>query len=268
MIILRQFEFSDKKDKDKKNKKKLSDKDAQKDSDKILAAGGIAAGAGLIGNTASVIKMHKNLLTENKALEQENEKLYKKLLRKAKETGTSVSEVDSALKSHYNPKTDTINSTRAADIFSHEIGHRDHIKGRAGIVGKFVHKKAVHVPGRYISKAPIAISGGYGLAHGMAAGAREAKTGKKESVASRITGYLPTIASLGMVASEAAASKRGIKLLKEAGASKEYLKKARKNLRTAGGSYRSAVVFGGGVNALGRGIGKKIGRDLVDDDNE
>ena len=60
-----------------------------------------------------------------------------------------------------------------------------------------------------------------------------------------------------MLVSEAAASRKGIKLLKQNGASKKVIKDAKTNLSGAFGTYATQVAANAGVGQIAKGMAYK-----------
>ena len=172
---------------------------------------------------------------------------------------------------HYNPNKDKIFiSTKNSGVLAHEIGHSMSKKERAGgtsgkILDKIrdkegeIDKKLTGITHSSIRLGNIAVIS-TGAASGYKAG-RNIEEDKKTSLGNKLA---PGIAAVAVqtptLGSEITASHRGIKMLKEAGASKEYLKYAKKGYRTALGTYALPVA---GLAASGYGareVGKVVGR--------
>lgn len=100
-----------------------------------------------------------------------------------------------------------------------------------------------------------------GMNSGILSGVKEQK-GEKDPAWAKALGYTPLLLTGNTMISEIAASKKGLKALKKAGASEEYLKVARKSLKAAGGTYAGALAAGTGTIVAGRVVGKHIGRKI------
>ncbi len=122
-----------------------------------------------------------------------------------------------------------------ADVLSHELGHSIYTRSgrKGGIIGKTAHK-IYHSP---IGKGIGIVNVVNGFDSGVKAekakleGKRESKFNRARSIA------VPLALSAPMLISEGAASVKGLKLLKQSGASKKLMNEAKKNLATAYGTY-------------------------------
>lgn len=133
-------------------------------------------------------------------------------------------------------------------VMAHELGHASHYKGRArktlgGLLGTGAHK-AYGYQGATGIGSQI-----YAWNQGKKAARAEAE-GKKTSTWNKVgSAVVPLALSAPVLVSEAAASRRGLQLLKEAGASKEALKASKGQLGHAFNTYlaRSASQSVGGL---------------------
>jgi hypothetical protein len=150
-----------------------------------------------------------------------------------------------------------------ADVLSHELGHTQFLeKGRSkDVIAKTAHRlNAVSKMGT-MGLTGSAVYGAHGYANGLKAAKMESE-GKKESFGHRIkaTG-LPALVAAPILITEGAATGKGLKLLKQAGASKRAMKTARKTLGNAYGTYASIaagnVAAGEGGRLVGKAVGKK-----------
>ena len=124
------------------------------------------------------------------------------------------------------------------DILSHELGHAQYVKsGRSkNILAKAAHK--LMLPSK-LAATPLGSAGAFAL------GARSGyKTEKKRSEGKNVSLWdktkpfvMPAAIVSPIVIAEGAASLKGLKMMKEAGASKELLKQSKKRLRNAWGTY-------------------------------
>ena len=297
MIILRQYTFSKKENKD-------SEKDKKSSNRKALGAGlGIAAvtdvgrrlGQGILIKKADEIRLS----------EEENSKLKSALKKQAKDQGTKIVEfpdLDNSMATEGGiigrslhkllnkyPKlkedfkksdpitehigTDTIilgkGKTSDADVLAHELGHT-----------QFIHRKRSK---NFIAKAAHEISGLSKLgtsnkanvlyaASGFKNGLKSAKAkaeGKKEKTWDKIKSVaVPALVSAPLLITEASATGKGLKMLKNAGASKESMKQAKKALGAAYGTY--ALRAGGSIASgyAGRLIGKAVGKKKYKNKNK
>ncbi len=163
--------------------------------------------------------------------------------------------------------------TKAADVLSHEIGHAHYdkrkVKSVGDAVGKAVHKAYLKTGGmmNHIALAPTA-----GIIAGIRSGKKAAEkeaAGEKESKLNRHSGWATGLAvqTPGLV-SEAAASKYGYNVLKKAGASEKYLKRSKKNLATAFGTYATMAAANAGMGELARGIAYKRKKKELEKENK
>lgn len=142
-----------------------------------------------------------------------------------------------------------------ASALSHELGHSIYSKpGRkGGIIGKTAHK-IYHSP----------VGNGIGIVNvvnGFNSGVKAEKAkleGKKESKLNRARSIaVPLALSAPMLISEGAASVKGLKLLKQSGASKKLMQESKRQLATAFGSYAMRaggdVVMGEASRLAGKG---------------
>ena len=149
----------------------------------------------------------------------------------------------------------------SADVLSHELGHAQYLKdGRSkNIIAKGAHKAMI--------PAKIASSGlGIGLSavHGFRSGVKSEKLkqeGKNESKWNKVKSVaIPAIAVSPLLIGEGAATIKGLKMMKQVGASKELLKQSRKRLGAAFGTYTGAalkpVVAGEAGRIAGKGYAK------------
>jgi hypothetical protein len=149
---------------------------------------------------------------------------------------------------------------KRGDILSHELGHGHyHKKEGSKKLGGVLHK---------LRGNKVINHTGLGLAGSLASGINAAKHEKNGTEEEKISkyGYLvqPGARNISLVGSEAAASHKGMKLLKKHGASKKALKESRGNLGKALGTYAGVAAFDLGTNVAARGLGKYIGRKLDD----
>lgn len=138
------------------------------------------------------------------------------------------------------------NGLKNADSLSHELGHSIYSRSgrKGGIIGKTAHK---------IYHSPIGKGIGIvNVVNGFDSGVKAEKAkleGKKESKLNRARSIaVPLALSAPMLVSEGAASAKGLKLLKQSGASKKLMNEAKKNLATAYGTY---VIRAGRDTAFG-----------------
>jgi hypothetical protein len=154
---------------------------------------------------------------------------------------------------------------KSGSILSHEMGHEYYQNGEGKKkLGGILHKgKSSKLLNNTKVKRLGTLSA---FVSGMNA-AKHEKEGTEEEKISKY-GYLvlPGARTITTVGSEAAASHRGLKLLKKHGASKKALKKSRKSLATALGTYIGSSVFDLGTSYLSRSAGKGVGKLIYKED--
>lgn len=274
MIVKRDKFFSEEEDKKKDNKKDLKS-----------VGVGLGVGVGAWKGLKKLNKSHgKYVMFEDKKLSKENEKLLEKLEKVGEEQGTAVyTGTRETMRSggFYNKGKlrgpysyldkegckpgkagDLIVTSENADVLAHELGHskyskKGRAKGVGGAVGRIAHK--TDRLGRSYMGRPGLVNG---FLTGMAAGSIEEarkNRGKKENKIIRHSSWgIPVAAAIPTLVAEGMASRKGLKILKQSGASKEYLKKSRKNLARAWGTYATSTAASAGSGEVGRVAGKRL----------
>ena len=184
----------------------------------------------------------------------------------------------------YLSNADTIISDRRASTLAHEYGHSRHYHGRDGSkIGTIAHKMR-DASGRINSilkklklpKPGRAASVGIGFVSGYNAEKKKEK-GEKESAINKLSpGAVAISSELPVIISEAAASRRGIKELKNLGASKGYLRYAKKAYRHGLGTYLTVgaltnlgLAYGSReTGTIARRLKNKIAKNKKKDDNK
>lgn len=253
---IRQGLFSDSDDDEEKHKKSLQKSRKREAIAAVAGLASAAAGGGgylkdVIDNDPAEIvdslglEPYERIKRYRKAPDPEIKREEKKLYEKLKKSGNTKIEKAQArgIEWAYDPKNDKIyqpKSSRSALSLSHELGHRHYgVDKDAKKLGKFTHKLRFSKLGKHAPEAGSLV----GIAGGAAAGvdkARREEQGKKETAAGKLAPVLGNLSSAPMLHTEAVASKKGIELLKKAGASEKYLKHAKKSLGAAYGSYVAA----------------------------
>ena len=180
-------------------------------------------------------------------------------------------------------------NTSSIDL-AHELGHSKHFHERDGSkVGKIAHKlnfsqrnlenkllkkvndskfmndKNITLNSSHIQKGIGATSG---LLSGIHSGRKKAK-GEKENIADKTSWAIPTLAyKAPEMIKEAEASRQGLKMLKEAGASKKFMRRSAKNLAMAHGTYGSGLIYPLAIAYGGRQAGKIVGGATVKKNKE
>lgn len=203
-------------------------------------------GAGVAGNAISGYLAMKEI--NKKEISDEEKKVLKNLLKDSKSKGIKIKQERDLGGPSYNPQSNLVNAagSKNPSIIAHELGHAHYYKNRdAGIIGKAAHKAKRIVPTRLLNMS-ASIASGVDKARREERGEEERKILKHSGWATPLVTYSPTLVS------EAAASKKGLKLLKKAGASKELMKASKKNLGAAFGTYATAAAIKSGI-----GLGTK-----------
>ena len=289
MIILRQYTFSKKENKD-------SEKDEKSSKRKALGVGlGIAVVTDVGKGIGQGTLMKK--ADEIRLSEEENSKLKSALKKQAKDQGTKIVEfpdLDNSMvteggimgRSFHKllnkyPKlkedvkksdptieyigTDTIITGKGrnsdADVLAHELGHTQftHRKRSKNFIAKAAHELSGLSELGTSNKANVLYAAS-GFKNGLKSAKAKAE-GKKEKTWDKIKSVaVPALVSAPLLISEASASGKGLKMLKKAGASKESMKQAKKALGAAYGAY--ALQAGGSIASgyAGRLLGKAVGK--------
>ena len=144
------------------------------------------------------------------------------------------------------------------DILSHELGHSKYmVKGRSKMgLGKLSHK--VYEASSLSTTTPVgAITSAInGYKSGVKAQKLKAE-GKKESAWNKHRAWaVPVAMAAPMLVAEAAASKKGLNLMKSHGANKELLKASKKRLGSAWGTYAGLSASNAAIGEFSRQVGK------------
>lgn len=253
MIILRTFSETE--------------KSSNTDASKLLAAGGVI-GFKKRSFKKRIGRAFGNRYGRSRISSKEEKVLRKKLLKDARESGAEVKEWRLP-SSGYNSRKDRITLGQNADAatVAHEMGHREHLRpgGSGSIIGKAAHKVGGLSKVTLHPKHPLGktIRGGIFI-NGVHSGYKKEKNkkeGKKTGIVTKTKSVaLPAALMSPLLIAEASASRKGYKMLKKSGASKEFLKAARKRYRNAYGTYvassTSPVLAGVSGELVGRGLGK------------
>lgn len=293
MIILRQHLFSSSESENKKDK----ENEEKRRKKKLKGAGLIAAGSiGTVGGIKGSKKLNKiaNInLAKSKLKHYENmesDKKYdsdeinvlKNLIKKSKNLGIKINPRGDD--SNYEYETDTINlGSPISATLAHEMGHAAmHKKGRSkDILGRAAHSKAGRAWGIYFEDATNLNANnkvdkvfqhasrglflGDGIRRGIKSSKQEESGNTKGAKRTRRNALLISgLSAAPTLIKEASASRKGIKYLKEAGASKEILKNSKKSLGHAFGTYASLagipIALEAGGTAIGYGAHKLISK--------
>ena len=257
------------------SEKEEKDSSKKKGSNKSIAVGASVVGLGHTGRIALSNSVDNDFRSKNT---EEGEKLFEKIKKLARKKKIKVDEMDSG--SPYYSMDGTIHTggtkyqkfkdgiihpdyvvevksgnKRHGFAIAHELGHAHFDKGKVkGIgekLGKAAHRYYLQGRGSLISQMAGGIAGGISGRNK----ARLEEKGEKESKVNRYAGLgTAALTNAPILASEAAASKYGLNVLKKAGASKEYLKGSKKTLLKALGSYAGLATAHVGASELARGL--------------
>lgn len=134
--------------------------------------------------------------------------------------------------------------TNISPYLAHEIGHSDYtngrVKGLEGKIGKALHSYKSSRVAPYIKKGtkiavPVITGALVGTSIGPGAGLAEVSGNVVKGLG--VTLLSSGLSELPELGCEYYATKRGLDILKESGASKEYLEAAKRSLKAARGSY-------------------------------
>lgn len=296
MIILRQHNYSKSKksDEDKEEEKKRSKKEVASEVGYVVGgAAGVVGGFKLsrklqtkAAENAFKEDLTSMLRSENPETRGEHNKVIRNLKKKARSMGIKIKKHE--YNNYYDPNDDAIyvsGPVVAPHTLAHEMGHASMMKkGRSkDIVGKAVHSKVGSSLGVYRDlassftedagskgeKALIHASRGLFLGDGIRRGVKSSKkeeAGDKEGAKKvrRNAVVISALAASPTLVSEASATRKGLKYLKEAGASKGTMRNARRGLGHAFGTYVAgsgiplALEVGG--TAVGYGAHKLISK--------
>jgi hypothetical protein len=249
---------------------KLFSGDDKKDARKwkALAAG---SGAGLVGAGAGNLHYY-NKLGKSKISAPDNEAVKEKLLQKANDQGIRAVEGKSPIGiSYYRRATrsgapkkvrESIVLDKAggdASVLAHELGHaqffdKSRSKNIVGIAAHRLHRVSD------LSKSGISFVNGL---HSGINSERLRSKGKRESTWNKVKSVaIPAALMTPELIREGVASLKGLKMMKQAGASKQLLGQSKKAMGNAYKTYLAVsahhILEGTTGHALGKVIGKKI----------
>ena len=211
-------------------------------------------------------KARKRIAAKNEA---EDEIIKYRLKRDAKKNGALI---DDSIGSSFTPsrrqgiknssgKKGGIITASRGDHLAHELGH-EHFSGKdAKGIGKLAHKAYIGSDRHaYLTLASGASSG---IASGINKAHKEAK-GEKESTLNKLSPALTSLAVASpMLVAEAAASKHGMKLIKNAGTTRRYQKAARREMTRAWGTYASVPLASSGLGYATKNIAYQVESDRL-----
>lgn len=255
MIILRNKTFSREKD------------------NKSIKQGALGAGGALVANTILVApSMIRQVKGDNRVYTPEQQALSDKLIAEAKKRGIKVSPEGGGFPgpSYYRGCIFRDGSYNPTDI-AHELGHAhfDVEKGAGTRIGKVAHKVYLGGGGTY---GFVRHSRNAAILAGISSGiskARAEKQGKEENKVARHAAWAaPVLVASPMLISEAAASAKGLRYLKNAGGKKGQLLKSGAQLGQMWGTYGTLAAANAGLGELSRGISYRIARKIEKDESK
>ena len=152
-----------------------------------------------------------------------------------------------------------LNNLKDTSTLAHELGHAE--RAARGSLFNDLQRK---LRGSKLQKNIGAI----GLASGFASGYNQTKNDDNSTI-KKVGAYVPVVAiNAPVLIEEADASRRGLRLMKNAGASKTQLGRSRKSLAYALGSYAIRPAAQIAMTGVGRVAGKVAGRLSKKNNNE
>lgn len=170
-------------------------------------------------------------------------------------------------------------------VLAHEMGHAAMLRKKRSkdIIGKAAHSKVgdiMSIPTNIISNPSekvrhVGEAGflGAGIIHGVKSAKREEEGDIKKAKKERRKGLIRSAVLVSpTLIREASASRKGMKYLRESGASKDTLRQSRKVLGNAFGTYASAalkpIALEAGGTAIGYGAHKLISKSKKKKEND
>lgn len=154
--------------------------------------------------------------------------------------------------------TIVMGSVDGTDVLSHELAHSKYmVKGRSKMgLGKLSHKAYEASSRSTLSPIGAIASSINGYKSGVKAQKLKSE-GKKESSWNKHRAWIvPTAMAAPMLVAEAAASKKGLNLMKSNGANKELLKASKRRLGAAWGTYAGRSASNVSAGEFFRQVGK------------
>lgn len=222
---------------------------------------------------ASRFQRHSRDLEKDPKYASESKSITEKLKQEAKNRGVSIDETTRTNKGPlYHIQQDKVyldGSNNGASL-SHELGHRHYFKEKgAGKIGKAAHKGYKYTGGALSHMAVSPVSAHFaGKASGKSKARKEENEEKESKLGKAAPIATPLLVSTPGLVSEAAASRKGMKMLRKAGASKEMLKKSNKTLGHAFGTYAALNAANAGVGLLSKNRAYKREKRKIEEEKE
>lgn len=276
--LFQQKEYSTKKKKRKRDKSENRKKHVSEDLSTESGSGhkNIAAGIslGVLSKKIAPALSQKNLENTMSSynMSEEDKQIRESLLKKAEDQGITVTKDPYFNNSGYYPKRDSIviggdrdSILNSSAVIAHELGHAQYMSPDGAtprsnnLIAKGAHKL---YPVGNIASSGLGITA---LAlHGYHSGIKSEKDkekGKKETVWNKVRSVaVPGALVAPQLIAEGSASVKGLKLMKEAGASKELINDARGDLASAFGTYAVRALLPIAAGYAGRLVGKGVAR--------
>lgn len=234
-----------------------------------IKVGGAAVAGGTAGKILG-INIDKKISRSGKV---NNSEVYSKLEKLAKKKGVVAIKDLPTGGPGFSSKAKMISMAGSRNVASlaHELGHADyHLNKDSGKIGRAAHKAYVKTGGSRLNVKRLQprLAAVAGAMSGERAAKLEAE-GKKQSKLERHADWaIPAVLSAPVLVSEGLASRKGLKFLKNSGASKELRKAARKDLVGAWGTYAGAGAINAGIGELSRGIAYRMTKRDLDRERE
>lgn len=246
----------------RKSKKEEAEPVVDLDNKKLLLGSGAGIASSLAAGEAGLLGTNLNL--ENAQVNaKDRQRLVNELQRRAQKQGIKIGTITKGSSDgFYSPSRDLIalpDGEIDPSVLAHELGHAQyHRSGRSkNLLAKAAHK----VYGRSMplflnpGKSSVAFTG-LGTLSGIA-NEKKKSEGKKLNLWDKTRSIaVPALAVSPVLVAEGAASLKGLKMMKESGASKELLKQSKKKMGHAWGTYASRA----SIPVMASGIGEYTGR--------
>jgi hypothetical protein len=274
--LFQQKEYSTKKKKKKHDKSENRGKHTSEDLSTRPGYGhkNIAAGISLGVLSNKMAPAFRNKLIENTMssynTSDEDEQIRESLLKKAEDQGITVTRDPYYDNSAYDPGTDSMiiggddeSVLNSPGVIAHELGHAQYMSSDGSRSNDFIAKgahKLYHVGDVASSGLGIAASALHGYHSGIKS-EKDKEKGKKETAWNKVRSVaVPGVLVAPQLIAEGSASVKGLKMMKEAGASKELINDAKGDLASAFGTYAAHAVLPVAAGYAGRLVGKGVAR--------
>ena len=178
-------------------------------------------------------------------------KVHKKLAKKLEVSPETIKKISETKKVPV-----ILGRFKSDAVLAHELGHAHYRGGGKGIIGKIAHKT---LPISNLAESKLGAYGG-GMVSGISS-VKEGSDGKVKVDGKRLLKHAGLAVALQapLLVAEGLASKKGIYLLKNAGAKEEAIKEAKEILGPAFKTYVAGAAQATGRFISGQGIGVAAG---------